>query len=670
MNFRLMERSRGSASSASLQGFKLFSLLLGVGWTLLSLWGTGMVGAAQEPLSETGRSTAVVEPEKKESGIKIWQAHREFLQKSVWDKSQNELEKLYQWKLNQGIRNHYYYAIALIRECDQLPKDAGEDVGSTLLRYAEKMAPDFSGTYYAQAAQLWTQPSVSFVNWTKAAWYWLLGVYCSYANLEESLPHYANFVYWLILGFLIALSAFSVSLALRYHAFFSHHVQHFVRFETSGPVRAILGGLLLLLPFALGIGWLGLFLIWLLVFWTYGTRADRTVTLALLVLMLVLPSAVRISSSFVASLTDSGVGEIIRANNGVWSNDLHRQLLFLQQRNPEDRDLLHAASLVEKRMGKYSEAEQHLHRWIELEPKAAAAYNNLGNVYLATNRVDQAVGAYQKAIQLDSARTESYYNLGQAYLLNLLLSEAESEFRRAKEMRPQLISFYAGISSKNPNRIAIDLTLDPVHMWRRVLGETPQQETLSARFWTLLGGLFPSKFEEIYGAGFLVLLGLGHWGIRRKPLIRRCERCGRLICSRCSRSLVIGNQCSQCVKAFSKSPSGDPQLMKDKRLEVAKYQLRQHNRSRWLSLALPGAGHLHRGHTKEGFLYFFLVALYLVKAGFWSGWVPDALDMEISFSTPGIVIAFFLAVGFYVWVQLRMLQILRREAKFYFRATE
>ena len=229
--------------------------------------------------------------------------------------------------------------------------------------------------------------------------------------------------------------------------------------------------------------------------------------MVLLVLVLLLPSAVRVSSSFVSSLSENGVPEIIRANNGVWSPELHRQLLNLQQREAGDADLLQAVSLVEKRMGKFAEAEQHLRRWIEMEGESSAAHNNLGNVYLVTHRVDQAMEAYQKAIRLDSTRTESYYNLGQAYLLNLLLNEAESEFRRAKELRPQLISFYTSIASRHPNRMTIDRIVEPIHLWKRLLGETPERERLAKGFWAFLGGLVPSALRGNPGAGFLLFWG-------------------------------------------------------------------------------------------------------------------------------------------------------------------
>ena len=648
------------------------SLLLGIVLGIFSFSEAVREASAQgiSPASPLAVVLSEAEIKGKESPAKIWQSYRESAQKGEWEKSRNELETLYQWKLNQGIRNHYYYAIALIRESEQLPKDAVEEMGPVLLGYAEKMAPDFSEVYYAQADWVWSRRPLSLGQIGRAARGWAAGVFYSFANLEEAIPRYATLGYALVFSFLMALGLYAGGLAFRYYPFLNHHLRHFFNLDFPSWIQAVLGGILLFLPFALGIGWLGLFLAWLLAFWIYSTRGERTVSVVLLILVLLLPSAVRISSSFVSSLSEGSVPEIIQANTGVWSPDLHRQLLALEQRDEKDPDILQAVSLVEKRMGKFAEAEQHLRSWIQVEVGSSAAYNNLGNVFLATNRIGQAVEAYQKAIRLDNARTEAYYNLGQAYLLNLLLNEAESEFRRAKELRPQLISFYTSIASRHPNRMTIDRTLERGYLWKRLLGETPEKERLAKGFWAFLGISFPLPFEEMIGAGFLLLLAAIHWGGRRRPLLRRCERCGRLICSRCSRSLVIGNQCLQCVNAFSKKPNGDPQQLKKKRLEVARHQLRELTISRWASFLIPGAGHIHRGHPLEGFLYLFLGSCFLAKSLLWGRWLPDPLDLGMSAFVPWFGATALLFLAFYGWVQMRLFQILRREAKFYFRPAE
>ena len=69
---------------------------------------------AQEPTSSPvpAGTTSEVGMKGEEEAGKIWLLHREHLKKGDWEKSQGDLEKLYQWKLDQGIRNHYPYALA------------------------------------------------------------------------------------------------------------------------------------------------------------------------------------------------------------------------------------------------------------------------------------------------------------------------------------------------------------------------------------------------------------------------------------------------------------------------------------------------------------------------------------------------------------------------------
>ena len=74
---------------------------------------------------------------------KAWLAHREFLDTEDWERSRVELEKVYQGKLDQGIRNHYSYALALIRESQKAAEKGMGMAASELLNYAERMAPDF-----------------------------------------------------------------------------------------------------------------------------------------------------------------------------------------------------------------------------------------------------------------------------------------------------------------------------------------------------------------------------------------------------------------------------------------------------------------------------------------------------------------------------------------------
>lgn len=142
-------------------------------------------------------------------------------------------------------------------------------------------------------------------------------------------------------------------------------------------------------------------------------------------------------------------------------------------------------------------------------------------------------------------------------------------------------------------------------------------------------------------AAILGLLWLVQIFNRNSPPIRICERCGHLICARCTRSMAMGKHCSQCFAPFSSSRSADPQVVKWKKAEMAKYQSRRKSLPRWCSVILPGVGHILVGRAKEGTIYLFILILSLRKIILWQEWVPSPLELISWPSQPWIVVCCF-----------------------------
>ncbi len=599
---------------------------------------------------------------------RAWFAHREFLDQGDWEKSRAELEKVYQWKLDQGVRNHYAYALALIRESQRAGEKEIGVVPSELLNYAERMAPDFSEVHRARAGLLGSQIFSSLGNATQSAWSWFRGIFLSFFNQEEALPRLANLTFWVLLSFFLTFAGFSISLFFRHYFSFTHHLRHLIRLRIGSIPLTILSFLFLFSPLFLDLGWMWLFVLWILAFWTYGGRADRMTTLVLLGLLLLLPTGIRFHASLFHSLTGNGVPEILQANTGAWNDELYQKLLQMNQENPQDYDVLMAVGLVEKRMGRYAEAEQRFSRGTQLAP-ASSAFNNLGNVFLITNRLDLAMEAYQQAARLDPSRAETYYNLGQAYLLKLRLKEAEAQFQRAKGLHPLKISYHTSIASKNPNRVVIDRTLDPVEVWRKVLTSNPESDRIAQSLWIFLWKGIPLEHGEMAIAALLGLLALVHLGSRKISPIRHCERCGGLICPLCTPFKGSGTQCVPCQNAFAANPTADPDVVRKKRAEVARYQTSVHALPQRLSWVLPGVGHLMRGRSMEGVVYLFILILLGTRLIWWEGWIPHPLGLNASLSIPWLTFAILLLFLLYGFVQYRMKCIRVQEVKSNFRRT-
>ena len=272
---------------------------------------------------------------------KIWEAHRRFTQNGDWGKAREELEKIYQWKLNQGIHNHYPFSVALIRESEQLQRVEKIEEAFEYLDYAGKMAPDYAQVSLAYAQNLWSPNPFQGDRFFQGIGYWVQGQFISFRNFEEALPRIANLTFWILLSAMITLAVFAVYLWIRFQSHFAHHLTHILRFEISPIPFAILGMLLAFTPFFLGLGWMFLFVFWLLIFSIYGGRGHRIGVLLLFLFLLILPSGLRFYSSMVVAMTNKGIPEIVRANRGIWNADLRADLLTIWKVSTKRRNVFH-----------------------------------------------------------------------------------------------------------------------------------------------------------------------------------------------------------------------------------------------------------------------------------------------------------------------------------------
>ncbi len=76
---------------------------------------------------------------------------------------------------------------------------------------------------------------------------------------------------------------------------------------------------------------------------------------------------------------------------------------------------------------------------VEHNPASWLAHNNLGNIYLETNRAPQAIDEYQKSLQINSRGVEAHSNLGFAYEQMGRTTEAIENYRLALKVNPHFV---------------------------------------------------------------------------------------------------------------------------------------------------------------------------------------------------------------------------------------
>lgn len=80
----------------------------------------------------------------------------------------------------------------------------------------------------------------------------------------------------------------------------------------------------------------------------------------------------------------------------------------------------------EKAIEEYKEA-------IQINPKDADAYNNIGAVLIELERYEEASEYLRKALQVDPRHPEAHFNLGLAYQMVRNFNEAQMEYKRAMQ---------------------------------------------------------------------------------------------------------------------------------------------------------------------------------------------------------------------------------------------
>jgi tetratricopeptide (TPR) repeat protein len=97
------------------------------------------------------------------------------------------------------------------------------------------------------------------------------------------------------------------------------------------------------------------------------------------------------------------------------------------------------------RMGEFEEAIAAYQAALELEPEHVSALTNLGVAYYNSQKLEEAVAAYQRALAVAPEDEAIHSNLAAAYVQQGMLEEGLASYKRALELEPTLSQAYFGL---------------------------------------------------------------------------------------------------------------------------------------------------------------------------------------------------------------------------------
>lgn len=353
------------------------------------------------------------------------------------------------------------------------------------------------------------------------------------------------------------------------------------------------GIVLVLLPWALGLGIAIPAAFTLAMLWSYLKRTERVVFVALAAMLVASPLATRLFDrlSLPARTQEPPFFVTLELDRQSASPERIAQVTSLAAEHPDNPFLAYAAGWMAQHARHYDEAIAAYERARQAWPEEARIPNNLGNIEFARGNAAAAEADYKRAIELAPRWAGAHYNLGQLHTARFRYAEASEEIAQATALDFDLVRNLQARSTTQGGVPALaEEWIEPATQWQAMLdapgkpGAAPvvppawqpwfESRGTPVAIWTLL---------------FAVLgLALGFVLHHHLPA-RICGNCSSTVCRRCAtrrRDQVLCEDCAGLLSTATTPEFGRLLLFKRRR----ETRRRQGHVRTAIAIVIPGYG--------------------------------------------------------------------------------
>lgn len=586
-----------------------------------------------------------------------WAVVQALLDKEDWNEALVQIDRLYEVQLDHGVRNLIAPGLAVVRAARRASDGGDVELARRLAKAAQRIAPDLPEARFQLARILFSAdkmalgPVVSELSG---------GLTRLPAYLPDRMQLTANGIGTGLLAFLVAAFVFAVALVARYLKLVAHDLMHVFPKGVSVVQATFFTLLLLVFPFAFGVGIVYLVIYWIFAVWLYMRLGERIAAALVLIAIGAMPLA-STHAMRAAAYFGSPAASAWRCIDGLCGGrDLERlQTVAAAQDAPADSHLAllalgtwqrRAAALDPKEAGA---ARSTYERALELRAEDPVALTALGNLSIiqavdickrsgetaAEEKFQEADVLYEHAIAADAGYLPALYNRSVLKRRGGEGDAADELYRRAQAVdEDTLYQFEKEISRSVPvdrcptafngNRHLIDPSPRYDEIARATLSAPlPDHRPLFVPFGNLLvGRVGHSALPAAAAAALIVALALLIAGraVRRS---RFCGHCGKVACSRCRSELADLDICDACLYFRIKGSFVDPKDLWFRERRIQANETLRRRLMRGLTFLLPGAGHLYRGRTFRGLVLLVLFVASVLGAVTSGGILPDPVPL-------------------------------------------
>jgi len=410
---------------------------------------------------------------------------------------------------------------------------------------------------------------------------------------------------------LLVLAVFSVTLLLRHGSLLRHDIE-----ERLGAPRAWgIYVLVLLLPTVALQGYGLLPLWWIALMVVYGTKVDRVISAALVMLLVLGVALLSSARTGLAAAQSPLLAAGLAAVSGEpGTPEIELLEKVASESKDHDLDYLHALAL--RKAGRYDDAAASYERMLAKSSTDAVALNNLANIEFDRGHFASAIQRYRQAAEVggpDTFRATYLYNLSVALLQTFSFGPAGEARSSADSISGRTTAAYDTTWKYRSGDTAVPTVVDvgptEEELWAKLVKASagPAGGSGAKAFLLGLGSRFTAA-AAIFGLAALVL---SRWRGSRSFTLR-CLKCGAPFCRRCQLGGAGTGLCMQCHHIYVVRDGVSGPARARKLQEVKSEEVRQQRVFRLLSLLAPGSGHLYARKPAMGLPLLCLWATTLV----------------------------------------------------------
>lgn len=568
-----------------------------------------------------------------------WYTYRQNVLRGNFAEAEKSLEKVLAHKKKRGIPNLFSPATALLVEASSARKQGRYEDALKIIDYAKNLAPDDPGSHLQRARTIWGQNQLRALSSLDAL---LEGWGVFFRDFRSFFPWGLGIVVWLLVAVIISSLLTILLFTPRVIPRMAHDLSHIIKVPQWLWFSAI--PIVLVAAVILGLPIIFWVLLVALIMMLHLTQQERIAVGFALLFLSAIPLLIHVLSLSEVYYSDSRPYVIFMAERGGEGAKTLEELHQLRVKEPENSQVLSVLGLVLKRSGRLREAESYMVQAMEVTPDSPAIINNLGNVLVQRGRVDAAIEHYRQALRYqDDPRI--HYNLSQALRENLQLEEGEKEFLIAQEKAPELASSLKAQQQEGGQRVTVDIYGGSGRYFLDSLFLDKKGKQWRENLWSGVVPMIPFTFSWFLFPASALILFLGSPLSGRLNLSRRCKRCNKMHCHKCSQSSA-DILCAQCRQIFIVRSGVDPASRVKKMMQILRFTKTRALISRVATVLLPGMGHIYLGAGWQSLVFITLTVMFWTKWVLWYGVFRNTTLLDIQaglFSRIffGILVGFF-----------------------------